>query len=143
MPDYTRIATHTDRTADIVNCFGLWTGRQFADCATGRLSITAAIYRAVTNTTPHSFLTDEDAALALITSNTGVMDVVRHLSASLDSPCPIDKATGNPDPIEHLERWVSESPAAEVLPPSVCEVIGRLHRAARTAREIAEPRTAA
>lgn len=134
-------------SAHIVTYFGLWTGTQFAS-SDGRLSITAAIYRAVTKATPNAFLDNEDAALALIGENPTVMNAVKFLSACLDTEPPVDKATRRYDHIEHIERYAAEKPPHSTTPPTEAEVIGRILRAAQTADNLAglsipRPHTAA
>lgn len=123
-------ATVLRKAADIVTYFGLHTGDRFASEDDGRLSITAAIYRAVTNNTPNAFLTDDDAALDLIRANPDVTEAVRYLSACLPLEPPIDDATGGPDHIEHIERYAAERALHGTTPPTEGEVVGRILRAA-------------
>ncbi|HEY5834939.1 hypothetical protein [Streptomyces sp.] len=116
--------------------FGLWTGANFA-LDGGGLSITAAIYRAVTGATPNAFLDDENTSLRLIHANTHVMDAVAFLSSCLDTQPPSDQATALPDHIEHIERYAAEPPPGATQPPTASEVIGRILRAANTADTLA------
>lgn len=126
-------------TRDIVNYYGLWTGDQFAT-NDGRLDLVAAIYRAVTGSTPNCFLTDEDMALLLIETNAVVMDAVRMVSAVLPTqPCTTEVAPGYevPDYVEHVSNWACTAPVFSTRPPTVSEVIGVLDRAADTADALA------
>jgi hypothetical protein len=133
-------------TAGIVRYFGLHTGTQFADPTTGRLSIAASTYRAVTGSTPDAFTTDENASLALIQANATVMAAIRFLSACIDTDLPVDADTGTALHIEHIERWAAEAATGHTTPPSESEVIGRIIRAASASDALAglipAPRTA-
>ncbi|WP_030756433.1 DUF6197 family protein [Streptomyces sp. NRRL F-5135] len=120
--------------AQLLNYYGLHTGDHFAT-HTGQLDLNAAIFRAVTGKTPNAFLTDDDRALLLITTNEPAMDAIRMLSAVLPTEPPTDPITGLDDHIDHLSWWPSYAPAPDRgwPAPTVSEVIGALHRAAQTA----------
>lgn len=122
--------------AQLLHEFGLHTGEQFADNDTGRLDVCAAIYRAVTGSTPNCFLTDEDMALLLIGSNPDVWDAIRMVSAVLPTPpctTPIAPGYEVPDYVEHVSNWACTTPVFGDRPPTTAEVIGVLLRAASTA----------
>jgi hypothetical protein len=126
-------------TRDIVSYYGLWTGEHFAT-PDGRLDLSAAIYRAVTGSTPNCFLDDEDMALLLIESNPDVIDAIRMVSAVLPTqPCTTEIVPGYevPDYVEHVSNWASTAPVLAQQPPTVSEVIGVLTRAADTADNLA------
>ncbi|MER8002982.1 hypothetical protein [Streptomyces sp. NPDC095613] len=118
--------------AQLLNYYGLHTGDHFA-AHTGQLDLNAAIFRAVTGKTPNAFLTDDDQALLLITTNEPAMDAIRMLSAVLPTEPPI--TNGLDDHIEHLSWWPSHAPNPDRgwPAPTVSEVLGALHRAAQTA----------
>ncbi|MGS2592081.1 DUF6197 family protein [Streptomyces hebeiensis] len=120
--------------AQLLNYHGLHTGDHFAS-NTGQLDLNAAIFRAVTGKTPNAFLTDDDQALLLITTNEPAMDAIRMLSAVLPTEPPTDDETGLDNHIEHLAWWASYAPNPDRgwPAPTVSEAIGALHRAAQTA----------
>lgn len=137
MPSSTGTILRTTR--EIVLYFGLWTGEQFAS-HDGRLDLSAAIYRAVTGSTPNCFLTDEDMALLLIESNPDVIDAIRMVSAVLPTPpCTTEIVPGHevPDYVEHVSNWACTTPVFADRAPTTSEVIGVLLRAADTADRLA------
>ncbi|CAM5493484.1 MULTISPECIES: DUF6197 family protein [Streptomyces] len=137
MPSSTGTILRTTR--QIVSYYGLWTGEQFAT-NDGRLDLCAAIYRAVTGSTPNCFLDDEDMALLLIETNPDVWDAIRMVSAVLPTqPCTTEITPGYevPDYVEHVSNWAATAPVFADQPPTVSEVIGLLTRAADTADNLA------
>jgi len=133
-------------TQDIVNYHGLvTTGWHFAN-RDGRLHLAAALYRAVTGTTPDSFYTRPQMALLLIESNETVMEAIRWISAVLPTEPPTDMDTGADDHLEHLDRWLGEEDFFTGRRPNVSDVIGVLIRAEQTAdtlTDVPAPRLAA
>ena len=135
MPNTSSTGTILRTAAQILNWSGLHTGDQFAT-NNGQLDVCAAIYRAVTGSTPNCFLTDEDMALLLIETNAVVMEAIRMVSAVLPTqPCTTEIAPGYdvPDFIEHVSNWACTAPVFSDQPPTVSEVLGVLRRAADTA----------
>jgi hypothetical protein len=128
--------------AELLDHFGLWTGPQFADNRTGRLDICAAIYRAVTGSTPNCFVTDENNASTLIENNPDAYDAIKVVSAVL----PTEPSTTDVGPyemtdyVEHVSNWAATTPVFGDRPPTTAEVIGLLLRAADTADSPAGPR---
>ncbi|MFD3516295.1 hypothetical protein [Streptomyces sp. NPDC058657] len=134
-------------TADTITDFGLERD-QLANPATGALSLEAAVYRAVTGTTPNAF-TDPTAtqyADVLITTNTTVMEVIAWISVVLPTEPPGDSASGGDDHLEHLRTWTTENDFFTGVLPTPAEVTGILLRAAQTADNLTDvptPRPAA
>ncbi|MDX3232937.1 hypothetical protein [Streptomyces sp. ME19-01-6] len=125
----TAIAAHAHR-------YGLHTGNQFAapgPCAP--LDICAIAYIVAERCAPPAeFFTDEVASLEIIAASAGAMQAIRAISSALETkPSITEVAPGEevPDYIEHVSSWVATNPIGEQQPPSVSEVIGRIHRAIR------------
>ena len=125
------------RAAHIINFFGLHNGKQFAAADSNALDIAAAIYFAAENSFPAEFATDEVTSLAIIGASAPTMAAIRTLSASLPTePSYMEIVAGHevPEYIEHVSNWAATTPVFGEHPPTVAEVTGALHRAARSAR---------
>lgn len=125
--------------ADILNYYGLHTGEQFAT-NTGSLDVCAAIYRAVTGSTPNCFLTDENDASTLIESNVDVFDAIKAVSAALPtepSTTDVGPDRAMTDYVEHVSNWAATVPVFGDHPTTLSEVIGVLTRAADKADQLA------
>lgn len=80
---------------------------------------------------PTVFYTDDAAAFDLIESSEPAMDMIRAISAALDSD--VNDTDGKPDPIEHVSTWATTPGIRQTKPPTIAEVIGRIIRAANLA----------
>ncbi|MFI0929664.1 hypothetical protein ACH4TP_37935 [Streptomyces sp. NPDC021012] len=104
----------------------------------GRLDITAAIYRAVTGTTPKCFINDPGTARLLIETNEAVTTAIRWVSAVLPTRPPHDPGTGIDDHIEHLAYWLLDVDHFLGRRPNTSDVIGVLSRAADAADNVTD-----
>lgn len=132
-------------TAELLNFYGLHTGKHFAS-TTGRLDVCAAAFRAVTGKLPNCFLDDDANALLLIETCEPAMDAIRWISTVLATQPPTDEGAIQPNHIEHVTHWASTVAPGELYLPSHSEVIGCILRAAQAAdtlTDIPAQRTAA
>jgi hypothetical protein len=124
--------TVLDLTAQLLNYFGL-ERHQIAEPNTQRLSIEAAVFRAVTGKTPNAFLNDTQHADLLIATNETVQEALRWISAVLSTDAPHDPDTGIDDHLEHIRTWVTEPDFFTHRLPELNDVIGVLLRAKQAA----------
>ncbi|MFD8839782.1 DUF6197 family protein [Streptomyces griseofuscus] len=126
-----------EETAHIIHTYGLHRGEQFAANDSDAVDICAAVYLAAQGTCPPEFSTDETTSLAIIEASAPTMTAIKAISDALDSSvCESEIVPGLwvPEYIEHVSNWAATPPIGEKTPPTVSEVIGRIHRAVNNLR---------
>ncbi|WP_392838667.1 hypothetical protein [Streptomyces sp. LN500] len=105
--------------------------------STARLSIEAAVFRAVTGRIPNAFTRDPKTAELLLETNEPTQEALAWISAVLPTDAPHDPDTGNDDHLEHIRTWVSTPDFFTGTIPEPLEVIRVLQRAAQAAEHLA------
>lgn len=126
--------------AAVINIDGLHRGEQLGQRGhIDRFDICAHAYLLAEWVSPRNvpaeFFDDELAAIRLIESSAGAMTAIRALSVSLYSHVDEEELAPGffvPNYIAHVSNWARFGPPGSNQPPTVSEVIGRLHRAANT-----------
>jgi hypothetical protein len=139
----TSTSTVLDVAGQLLSYFGL--ERQEL-VGTERISIEAAVFRAVTGRIPNAFTRDPKTAELLLETNEPTQEALAWISAVLPTDAPHDPATGKDDHLEHIRTWVSTPDfftGALPEPFEVVRVLQRAKQAAETLTTIPAQRTAA
>ncbi len=121
------------KMAHYISCYGLETGDQMARQGDyNTYDIPALAFRITEHHAPAVFFTNPDASVQLIKSSERAMACIRAISAAI-TDYEVPDTDGQPDVIEHVLTWVSTPPIGATEPPSICQVIGCILRAANHA----------
>lgn len=130
--------TSTGTVLDVAGQFLSYFGLERQELVgTERLSIEAAVFRAVTGRIPNAFTRDPKTAELLLETNEPTQEALAWISAVLPTDAPHDPDTGIDDHLEHIRTWVSTPDFFTGAVPEPFEVVQVLQCAKQAAEHLA------